>query len=179
VNLARIPGQVIIGHLSDLVDPRRLILAMAGLSAASVYAFWGRADGEPLLLVFSLLFGAFAGRQVAYTTYKCAHDPNVLIMGSAIAATPPCSLASSPLSRVRLLYAASRITTPLKTHGSPPRQRPESPTHPLRLVLFRSRPRQHRIGPAVHSVTSQSLQIRCNGWLRTSWLWRLDHLYRG
>lgn len=76
MNLARIPGQIIIGHLSDLVDPRRLILTMAGLSAASVYAFWGRADGEPLLLVFSLLFGAFAGRQVVCSTHntsQCSH----------------------------------------------------------------------------------------------------------
>lgn len=64
MNLARIPGQVLIGHLSDKLGPRKLILGMAMASSLSVYAIWGSTTGEAGLLVFSLFFGAFAGRWV-------------------------------------------------------------------------------------------------------------------
>lgn len=62
VNLARIPGQILIGHLSDKTGPRKLIIGMAIMSALSVYVIWGAATGEATLLVFSMMFGAFAGR---------------------------------------------------------------------------------------------------------------------
>lgn len=62
MNFGRVPGQVLIGHISDTVGPRRIILGMAIISSVSVYLIWGFAASEPVLLVFSLVFGAFAGR---------------------------------------------------------------------------------------------------------------------
>lgn len=77
VNLARIPGQILFGHLSDRVSARKLIIVMALASSVSVYAIWGsvasvngqdnsepRGSGTAGLLIFSILFGAFAGRLV-------------------------------------------------------------------------------------------------------------------
>lgn len=66
VNLARIPGQVALGHLADRGRPRRLILAMAIGSSTSVYLLWGLfAGSKPALLVFALCFGALAGSYTA------------------------------------------------------------------------------------------------------------------
>jgi MFS family permease len=75
VNLARIPGQILFGHLSDKVSARKLIITMALASSVSVYAIWGSVaavhrktpsdptgSGTAGLLVFSMVFGAFAGR---------------------------------------------------------------------------------------------------------------------
>lgn len=78
MNLARIPGQILVGHLSDKVSIRKLIAVMAIASSVSVYAIWGsvaatngqgesepRGSGTAGLLVFSILFGAFAGSYTA------------------------------------------------------------------------------------------------------------------
>lgn len=77
MNLARIPGQIFFGHLSDKVSARKLIIIMALVSSVSVYAIWGSVaavhggilsessgSGTAGLLVFSMVFGAFAGRSV-------------------------------------------------------------------------------------------------------------------
>ena len=77
VNLARIPGQILFGHLSDKVSARKLIIIMALASSVSVYAIWGSVaavhggttskptgTGTAGLLIFSMVFGAFAGRSV-------------------------------------------------------------------------------------------------------------------
>lgn len=77
MNLARIPGQIFFGHLSDKVSARKLIIIMAVASSVSVYAIWGSVaavhgeimseptgSGTAGLLVFSIVFGAFAGRSV-------------------------------------------------------------------------------------------------------------------
>jgi sugar phosphate permease len=62
MNLARVPGQVLIGYASDRMEARSLILIMAAASTISVYAGWGAATNTGGLLGFSLAFGGFAGR---------------------------------------------------------------------------------------------------------------------
>jgi hypothetical protein len=62
MNLARVPGQVLIGYASDRMGARTLILGMAAASTISVYAGWGAATNTGGLLGFSLAFGGFAGR---------------------------------------------------------------------------------------------------------------------
>lgn len=62
MNLARVPGQVVIGYASDKMGARTLILGMAAASTVSVYAGWGAATDTGGLLGFSLAFGGFAGR---------------------------------------------------------------------------------------------------------------------
>lgn len=64
MNLARVPGQVLIGYASDKVGPRKMILAMTILSTISVGAGWGAATDAGGLLGFALAFGSFAGRRV-------------------------------------------------------------------------------------------------------------------
>nr|ODN87563.1 hypothetical protein L203_03340 [Cryptococcus depauperatus CBS 7841] len=61
MNLARVPGQVILGYLSDTIGPRKLILGISAASALSVFAGWGSAIDQGGLVAFSLTFGAVAG----------------------------------------------------------------------------------------------------------------------
>jgi hypothetical protein len=149
---------------------------MAGLSAASVYAFWGRADGEPLLLVFSLLFGAFVGRWVACHTCEWAQRTDNRVRDRSYTALFPRFFAivsgeSNPCESTKPLLSISCACSL--------RQRTKPPTHFLHPPLFRSRSRQHCIRSAVYSTTRQSLQTRCDQGLRTSGLRRLDHVHRG
>nr|XP_031862664.1 uncharacterized protein CI109_001675 [Kwoniella shandongensis]KAA5529736.1 hypothetical protein CI109_001675 [Kwoniella shandongensis] len=65
MNLARVPGQVILGHLSDKLGPRKMIVAIALASAVSVFGGWGAATNTGGLIGFSLAFGAFAGSYTA------------------------------------------------------------------------------------------------------------------
>ncbi|KAK4686345.1 hypothetical protein P7C73_g3793, partial [Tremellales sp. Uapishka_1] len=65
MNLARVPGQVILGWISDRVAPRKLIMLMAAGSSLSVFAGWGEAKSTGALLGFSLAFGTFAGSYTA------------------------------------------------------------------------------------------------------------------
>jgi len=63
MNLARVPGQALIGYASDRIGPRKLVLAMAVVSTVSVFAGWGTATTTGGILGFSLLFWGFAGRK--------------------------------------------------------------------------------------------------------------------
>lgn len=62
MNLARVPGQIVIGYASDKVSARRLIIGMCIASAVTVFAGWGLAIDVGGVLGFSIVFGAFAGR---------------------------------------------------------------------------------------------------------------------
>lgn len=62
MNLARVPGQVLIGYASDRMGPRKMILALAAISALTVYAGWGSATNTGGVLAFAIAFGGFAGR---------------------------------------------------------------------------------------------------------------------
>ena len=62
MNLARVPGQVVIGYASDKIGLRKLIITMSGLSALSVLTGWGLAHDTGGILGFAFAFGGFAGR---------------------------------------------------------------------------------------------------------------------
>ncbi|WRT67244.1 uncharacterized protein IL334_004211 [Kwoniella shivajii] len=104
MNLARVPGQVIIGHLADKMGPRKLILLMALASGISVFAGWGAAKNVGGLVGFSLAFGAFAGsytalfsRFIAILNHDDPHLPAILY-SLFFLARGIGSIASGPLS---------------------------------------------------------------------------------
>ncbi|KAK8869677.1 hypothetical protein IAR55_000245 [Kwoniella newhampshirensis] len=104
MNLARVPGQVIFGHLSDKLGPRRLILAMAAVSATTVFGGWGAATNTGGVIGFSLAFGACAGsytaqfpRFISIITQDDPHLPAILWALFSLARGLG-SIASGPLS---------------------------------------------------------------------------------
>ncbi|OCF41432.1 hypothetical protein I317_04733 [Kwoniella heveanensis CBS 569] len=83
MNLARVPGQVILGYLSDKLSPRFLIIGMAVASAVSVFAGWGAATNSGGLVGFSLAFGGFAGSYTAlFPRRKLTPVANILLWTS-------------------------------------------------------------------------------------------------
>ncbi|WVQ98835.1 hypothetical protein IAU59_005966 [Kwoniella sp. CBS 9459] len=104
MNLARVPGQVILGYLSDKLSPRLLILSMAIVSAISVFAGWGAATDSGGLVGFSLAFGGFAGsytalfpRFISIISHDDPHLPALLYALFSLARGIG-SIASGPLS---------------------------------------------------------------------------------
>jgi MFS family permease len=65
MNLARVPGQISIGYISDRLGARVLIIAMAGASGLSVMTGWGLARDTGGILGFAIAFGGFAGSYTA------------------------------------------------------------------------------------------------------------------
>lgn len=65
MNLARVPGQVIIGHASDKLGARMLIVFMAFASGLTVMTGWGLARDTGGVLAFAIAFGLFAGSYTA------------------------------------------------------------------------------------------------------------------
>ncbi|KAL7424087.1 hypothetical protein Q5752_001672 [Cryptotrichosporon argae] len=65
LSLARVPAQLVLGHLSDVLPTRPLVLALAASSAAAVFLGWGLAVDTPGVLCFALVFGACAGSYTA------------------------------------------------------------------------------------------------------------------
>lgn len=65
MNLARVPGQVIIGHASDKLGARLLIVFMALASGLTVMTGWGLAHDTGGVLGFAIAFGLFAGSYTA------------------------------------------------------------------------------------------------------------------
>lgn len=65
MNLARVPGQVLIGHASDKLGARLLIVFMALASGLTVMTGWGLAHDTGGVLCFAIAFGLFAGSYTA------------------------------------------------------------------------------------------------------------------
>ncbi|WVQ78389.1 hypothetical protein IAT38_000475 [Cryptococcus sp. DSM 104549] len=85
MNLARVPGQVVLGYLSDNLGLRKLIVGIAAASALSVFAGWGAATSTGGLVAFSLAFGAVAGsftalfpRLISVINHDDPHLPPIL-----------------------------------------------------------------------------------------------------
>ena len=64
MNLARVPGQIILGYTSDKMSARPLILLVCVCSSATTFT-WGAADTTGGILAFSLAFGSIAGSYTA------------------------------------------------------------------------------------------------------------------
>lgn len=64
MNLARVPGQIILGYVSDKMSARPLILLVCVCSTVTAFT-WGAADTTPGILAFSLAFGSVAGSYTA------------------------------------------------------------------------------------------------------------------
>ncbi|KAK6903067.1 hypothetical protein I204_07796 [Kwoniella mangroviensis CBS 8886] len=113
MNLARVPGQVIIGHLADKMSPRKLILLMAIASGISVFAGWGAAKNVGGLVGFSLAFGAFAGSYTALFSRFIAilnrDDPHLpaILYSLFFLARGIGSIASGPLSSALMSHNSS------------------------------------------------------------------------
>nr|XP_019042357.1 hypothetical protein I302_08960 [Kwoniella bestiolae CBS 10118]OCF21287.1 hypothetical protein I302_08960 [Kwoniella bestiolae CBS 10118] len=113
MNLARVPGQVIIGHLADKISPRKLILLMALASGISVFAGWGAARDVGGLVGFSLAFGAFAGSYTALFSRFIAilnrDDPHLpaILYSLFFLARGIGSIASGPLSSALMSHTSS------------------------------------------------------------------------
>lgn len=65
MNLARVPGQVVLGMVSDRLSARKVIIALSMISALTVFAGWGAAIDAGGVLAFAVVFGAFAGSYTA------------------------------------------------------------------------------------------------------------------
>ena len=61
LNGASVPGSLIIGILNDRFDVSNTILLSTVGSTIAVFIFWGLAGHIPLLAMFTLLYGFFAG----------------------------------------------------------------------------------------------------------------------
>jgi MFS family permease len=64
MNLARVPGQILLGHLSDKMSARPLILLVCVCSSVTTFS-WGAAETTPGILLFSTAFGGIAGSYTA------------------------------------------------------------------------------------------------------------------
>lgn len=93
MNLARVPGQVIIGHASDTMGVRKLIVLMSLASTASVFAGWGNATNTAGVLCFALAFGVFAGSSVVLV-FRCTMLIKVAI--------PLCSRGETSITLVEI-----------------------------------------------------------------------------
>jgi hypothetical protein len=60
-NAAQVLGQAAAGQLSDIMNVHILMLLSSGVSAIATLTAWGLARSLAPLLVFSILYGAFAG----------------------------------------------------------------------------------------------------------------------
>ncbi|WWC89922.1 uncharacterized protein L201_004851 [Kwoniella dendrophila CBS 6074] len=112
MNLARVPGQVVIGYLADKMSPRKLILLMALASGISVFAGWGAAKNVGGLVGFSLAFGAFAGSYTALFSRFIAilnrDDPHLpaILYSLFFLARGIGSIASGPLSSALMSHTS-------------------------------------------------------------------------
>lgn len=61
LNTASVPGIVLLSALSDRTNVTNVIFISALGSTLSVFCFWGLASSLPLLLVFAMFYGFFAG----------------------------------------------------------------------------------------------------------------------
>jgi MFS family permease len=61
INVASVFGCVVMGTLSDRLDVTTCLLICGGGAALSTLLFWGLASSMPLLYVFSIVYGLFAG----------------------------------------------------------------------------------------------------------------------
>jgi MFS family permease len=64
MNLARVPGQIMLGYMSDKLSARPLILLVCVCSSVTTFS-WGAADTTPGILLFAIAFGGVAGSYTA------------------------------------------------------------------------------------------------------------------
>lgn len=68
LNLSSVVGTILIGFLTDHLHPTSVILVSALGSALSVYLIWGFALSTPVIYIFALTYGIFAGGYAATWT---------------------------------------------------------------------------------------------------------------
>ena len=68
LNLLSVAGTILIGYLTDHLDPTSVVLISALGSALSVLLIWDFALSTPLIYIFALTCGIFAGRYAATWT---------------------------------------------------------------------------------------------------------------
>ena len=61
LNTASVPGIVLLSALSDKTNVTNIIFISAAGSTISIFCFWGLATSLPLLIVFTIFYGFFAG----------------------------------------------------------------------------------------------------------------------
>lgn len=88
MNLARVPGQVVIGYASDKLGARTLILFMAFASGVSVMTGWGLAHDTGGVIGFAIAFGGFAGSYTALFPRSVTSAP-VTAPADAADSSPP------------------------------------------------------------------------------------------
>jgi MFS family permease len=61
VNAASVPSTILLGMLIDRFHVTTVVIISTVGAVLSVFLFWGFSDALPLLIVFSILYGLFAG----------------------------------------------------------------------------------------------------------------------
>lgn len=61
VNAASVPSTILLGMLTDRFHVTTVVIISTVGAVLSVFLFWGCSDALPLLIVFSILYGFFAG----------------------------------------------------------------------------------------------------------------------
>ena len=73
LNLSSVAGTILIGYLTDHLDPTSVILISALGSAFSVFLIWDFALSTPLIYIFALIYRIFAGGYAATWT-RCVSE---------------------------------------------------------------------------------------------------------
>ena len=68
LNMSSVVGTILIGFLTDHLHPTNVILVSALGSALSVFLIWGFALSTPVIYIFALTYGIFAGGYAATWT---------------------------------------------------------------------------------------------------------------
>jgi MFS family permease len=108
-NTTSVFGQVILGSLSDRVHITTVILISTVGATLSVFFLWGLSASLPLLCIFSLVYGLFAGGFTSTYTGAIREVKKVdsraeagLVLGLLAAGRGVGSVVSGPLSEVLL-----------------------------------------------------------------------------
>lgn len=68
LNLSSVAGTIIIGYLIDRLHPSSVILLSSLGAALSVFLLWGFAISKPIIYIFAIAYGLFAGSYAATWT---------------------------------------------------------------------------------------------------------------
>ncbi|KAL8673565.1 MAG: hypothetical protein Q9168_002019 [Polycauliona sp. 1 TL-2023] len=111
-NLASVGGTVLIGYLIDHLHPSTVILISSLGSALSVFVLWGFALSRPVIYIFAIMYGIFAGGYAAtWTGYvseiqrDAIEAEAVIVLGMLSAGRGLGSVSSGPISEALLQYS--------------------------------------------------------------------------
>lgn len=115
VNIASVFSQLGLGYLVDRLPVSTVMLISASGSSLATFAFWGTATKFPLLIIFAIAYGAFAGGftstyigMTKETTAKVGGADSGTVFGLFCVGRGIGAVASGPLSEALLALNEGR-----------------------------------------------------------------------